>query len=56
MQSRYQGSEPASLFVVQVIWLVFYAIAIVGALAWPRSTEMPETAAVVDNTPVSGVQ
>ena len=54
MQSRHQGSEPASLFPVQMIWLVFYAIAIVGALTAPA--KMPEMAAVIDNTLESGVQ
>ena len=57
MQSRYQGSQPASLFPVQVIWLVFYAIAIIGAVSvpWPAG-EMPEMATVIDNAHKSGVQ
>ena len=57
MQSRYQESQPASLFPVQVIWLVFYAIAIIGALSVPRPAgEMPEMATVIDSTHESGVQ
>ena len=57
MQSRYQGSQPAGLIPVQVIWLVFYAIAIIGALSVPRPAgEMPEMATVIDSTHESGVQ
>jgi len=40
-----------------VIWLTFYAIAIVGALAWPRQmAETQDLAAVVDGTHQSGAQ
>ena len=34
---------------VPIIWLAFYAIAVVGALAWPRhAAETPELATIYD--------
>lgn len=57
MRSRYQESKPAGLFPVQMIWLIFYAIAIVGGLVWPKQmAETQEVAAAVDDTHQSGVQ
>jgi hypothetical protein len=34
-----------------MIWLAFYAIAVVGALVWPRhAAETPELASIYDGT------
>ena len=46
MPSRHQkGNSENSL--VPMIWLAFYAIAVVGALAWPRHP--PETFELTSN-------
>jgi hypothetical protein len=50
MRSRHQQGNPES-GLVPMIWLAFYAIAVVGALAWPRhATETAELAAISDGT------
>jgi hypothetical protein len=50
MRTRYQMGDTESAL-VPVIWLAFYAIAVVGALAWPRhAAETPELAAIHDGT------
>lgn len=47
MRSRYQGRETVSVS-VPLIWLIFYAITVVGALTASRlGNETPEMAAVV---------
>ncbi len=35
MQSRYQTPDTANVFPVAVIWLIFYAMMITGALTGP---------------------
>ena len=56
MRSRHQEWSTGSAL-VPVIWLTFYAIAIIGALAWPRQmAETQDLAAVVDDTHQSGAQ
>jgi len=48
MRSRHQQGNPESAL-VPIIWLAFYAIAVVGALAWPRhAAETPELASIYD--------
>jgi hypothetical protein len=48
MQSRNQASDTANVFAVAVIWLIFYATMITGALTgpWP----VPETLAIAAAT------
>jgi hypothetical protein len=48
MLSRYQ-KETTESSLVPMIWLAFYAIAVVGALAWPgRAPEPLEVATIGD--------
>jgi hypothetical protein len=48
MRTRYQMGDTESAL-VPVIWLAFYAIAVVGALAWPRhAAETPDLATIYD--------
>jgi tryptophan-rich sensory protein len=54
VRSRHQEWHTIS-GLVPAIWLIFYAIAIVGAVAWPRQVA-EEIATVVDDTHQSGVQ
>jgi hypothetical protein len=51
MQSRNQASDTANVFPVAIIWLIFYAIMITGAVTgpWP----VPETLAIA--TAIDGV-
>jgi hypothetical protein len=56
VRSRHQNWNSESAL-VPAIWLTFYTIAIVGALAWPRQmAETQDLAAVVDGTQQSGAQ
>ena len=46
MRSHHQQGNPESAL-VPMIWLAFYAIAVVGALAWPgHAAETPELATI----------
>ena len=48
MRTRYQMGNTESAL-VPMIWLAFYAIAVVGALAWPKhAAETPELATIHD--------
>jgi hypothetical protein len=50
VRSRDQERETVSVPVL-VTWLIFYAIAVVGALTAPRrASDVPEMASVVDST------
>jgi len=50
MWSRHQQANHEGAL-VPMIWLAFYAIAVVGALAWPRhAAETPELASIYDGT------
>lgn len=54
---RYQKWESASVHPVLVIWLIFYAIAIVGAVTGPlQVAETPEMVVVVDGAHKSGLR
>jgi tryptophan-rich sensory protein len=56
VRSRHQNWNTQSAL-VPVIWLAFYAIAVVGALAWPRQIAATQDLAVVlDDTQQSGAQ
>lgn len=48
VSSRYQKGTTESAL-VPMIWLAFYAVAVVGALAWPRhAAKTPELATIYD--------
>ena len=56
MRLRHQA-ENADSALVPMIWLAFYAIAVVGALAWPRHVaETPELATIYDGARDAAVQ
>ena len=57
VQSQYEGWGTANVGPVLAIWLIFYAIAVVGALTGPRPTaSTPEMAEVVDGARESGLR
>jgi hypothetical protein len=56
MLSRYQ-KETTECALVPIIWLAFYAIAVVGALVWPRhAAETPELATIYDGAREAAAQ
>jgi hypothetical protein len=48
MQSRYQASDTANVTTVAAIWLIFYAVMMVGAVTgpWPVPQTLEIAAAV----------